>query len=143
MSIDQEFLCKFVGERLKRKRSRVPMTQLELANKVNLSRASIANIEAGQQNAPLNVLYEICLVLKLEPADLFPTLEQIQCSSSEVAAHIAQAMTGEGKTLAAQALNRYSRSIQGEINVDNAQLGNQSREASDPDMGPSQISHTG
>lgn len=53
------------------------MTQLELARQVDLSRTSVANIEAGNQNAPIHVLYEMCLILQLKPADLFPEIEGI------------------------------------------------------------------
>lgn len=51
------------------------MTQMELAQKTTLSRASIANIERGQQNVGLHHLYSIANALGVtEISDLLPPL---------------------------------------------------------------------
>ncbi len=51
------------------------MTQLELAQKTGLSRASIANIERGQQNVGLHHLYSIAHALEVAAiSDLLPPL---------------------------------------------------------------------
>ena len=58
-----------------RRRQQDNMTQMELARKTGLSRASIANIERGQQNVGLHHLYSIANALEVsEVSDLLPPL---------------------------------------------------------------------
>jgi len=61
------------GRRLAAKRRDSRLTQAELAKRVDLSRASIANIERGQQNLPLHQAYKLAEALGLnDPHDLLP-----------------------------------------------------------------------
>lgn len=61
------------GRRLSAKRRDAGLTQAELAKRVDLSRASIANIERGQQNLPLHQAYRLAEALGLhDPHDLLP-----------------------------------------------------------------------
>jgi len=48
------------------------MGQQALASAVGVSRASIANIERGHHRVQLHVLYNIAMVLDVEPHDLMP-----------------------------------------------------------------------
>ena len=58
-----------------RRKQQDNMTQLELAQKTGLSRASIANIERGQQNVGLHHLYSIANALEMSlVSDLLPPL---------------------------------------------------------------------
>ena len=58
-----------------RRKQQENMTQMELAQKTGLSRASIANIERGQQNVGLHHLYSIANALEVsEISDLLPPL---------------------------------------------------------------------
>ena len=109
MLIDQISLYKFIGKRLQAKRAHLGMTQSELAQQVKLSRTSIANIEAGNQNAPLHVIYEIALSLGLKSSELFPSLEEIT-SPIEVGEAIAQQMAGVGSDKAANVVRNLVRS---------------------------------
>ena len=58
-----------------RRKQQGNMTQLDLAQKTGLSRASIANIERGQQNVGLHHLYSIANALEVASvSDLLPPL---------------------------------------------------------------------
>ena len=117
MPIQPDNLYKLLGSRIKFQRSQHGMTQIQLSKELGLSRTSIANIEAGQQNAPLHVLYDICLVLKLQLKDLLPNLEEIYRSPTEVANVFVQEMESEqtNLNLAASALSKALRSRAKEI----------------------------
>lgn len=108
MPIDHDSLYAQIGKRIQRKRASLGLTQLELAKDVGLSRTSVANIEAGNQNAPVHVLYEICVVLQLRPADIFPEIDGIR-SSIVVGDSIANELGG----IAGNLLRSLVRSPQG------------------------------
>ena len=71
-----------LGRRIRQRREAKGLKQEELAARAVISRSSIANIERGQQQAPVHVLFAIAGVLDLELADLLP-------SGAEVAARVA------------------------------------------------------
>lgn len=62
-----------LGVRVRRRREALGKTQEELAGEVGISRSSIANIERGQQHAPVHVLLGLAESLKLEMGALLPT----------------------------------------------------------------------
>jgi transcriptional regulator with XRE-family HTH domain len=99
MPIQPDALYKLLGKRIKLQRSRQGWTQIQLAKELGLSRTSIANIEAGHQNTPLHVLYDVCLALKLQLKDLLPNLEEIYRSPKEVADVFVQEMESESTNL--------------------------------------------
>lgn len=71
----------FVGKRvaqLRRTRVRPILTQRELAEKIGLTRASIANIEAGRQRLSLEVIWRIGLAFDLDPGQLLPSREEFE-----------------------------------------------------------------
>jgi transcriptional regulator with XRE-family HTH domain len=55
-----------------RGRTKPTMTQAQLAAAVDMTRSSIANLEAGRQRIPLHVLVWIAEVLGIEPSALLP-----------------------------------------------------------------------
>lgn len=79
MSVDAERLYRIVGERIRRSRGRIKgMSQAKLASKLGISRASIVNIEAGRQRAPLHLLWEIAEHLETELYLLVPRQREYQ-----------------------------------------------------------------
>lgn len=67
-------LYKAIGRRIREARERgVPkVSQAKLAQYLAISRASIVNIEAGRQHAPLHVLWQIAEKLDIELSMLIP-----------------------------------------------------------------------
>jgi DNA-binding XRE family transcriptional regulator len=79
--IDEKRLYATLGERIRRAREAYPtgrMTQAGLAEAIGLERTSITNIEKGNQKIPLQVLYRICEVLKLQLAEILPSLAEVK-----------------------------------------------------------------
>ncbi len=67
-------LFRLLGERIRAARERRPekLSQVALATKLGVSRASIVNIESGRQHASLPLLWRITQALEIELADLIP-----------------------------------------------------------------------
>ncbi len=59
------------GEAVKNARFDLGLTQQELADKLKLSRGSIANIETGRQRVLLSDVLDFAKALKLKPIALF------------------------------------------------------------------------
>jgi DNA-binding XRE family transcriptional regulator len=57
------------GRAVALRRAKLDMTQAQLAGRFGLSRASIANIEAGRQNVLLHHACDIAATLRLEHVD--------------------------------------------------------------------------
>lgn len=73
-TVEPRDLYLLFGKRVAHARVRAEMTQQDLGNKVQLSRASIANIEAGRQRIVLHQAIEISEALSLASvAELLPT----------------------------------------------------------------------
>ena len=65
-----------LGKLVQRKRKELEFTQSELATKLGMSRASLANIETGRQKVLVHHLYKFAEVLKLKPSDFLPTYQE-------------------------------------------------------------------
>ncbi len=63
---------KLVSAKLKNRRLELELTQEDVVMRTDLTRTSLANIEAGRQNPPLHVIYQLCEVLDMEPKDILP-----------------------------------------------------------------------
>jgi transcriptional regulator with XRE-family HTH domain len=70
-----------VGRRLRRARTAAELTQQELADQVELSRGSVANIEAGRQQFPLHHLVLFARALNVRPESLLPSAELLEDES--------------------------------------------------------------
>jgi transcriptional regulator with XRE-family HTH domain len=70
MAIDPRY--ELFGEAMAFRRRQLKLKQSELAGRVGLSRASIANIECGRQNVQLHHAYDIAAALGVQVADLLP-----------------------------------------------------------------------
>lgn len=66
-------LYRGLGERIARLRKTLDLTQEALGGRVNMSRATIASMEAGRQRVTLDQLYELASALELgDLSDLIP-----------------------------------------------------------------------
>ena len=71
--MDEARIYRGFGQRLAALRTELQMTQAELAQRVQLSRASIANIERGEQRFLLHYAYTLAAALGLRDVrDLLP-----------------------------------------------------------------------
>ena len=77
MDIDEEGLYIHIGSKVQARRQDLGFSQKWVADRVGVTRASVANIESGLQRAPLHLLYRICLALQLEVDSILPSLDEI------------------------------------------------------------------
>lgn len=70
--VDSRWLYREVGARIKSRRRHLRWTQERLAQRLGLSRASLANIEIGRQKVLLHRLYHIAATLDVAIVDLLP-----------------------------------------------------------------------
>lgn len=80
-----------LGEQIKALRIKKKMTQDELANKLNTTKAAISRYESGQRQPKLEVLTEIALILEANPDELFGLYfqaEKAQANADTAAAYL-------------------------------------------------------
>lgn len=77
MKTNEILLYQKLGQRIRRKRELAKLTQAQLAERVDVLRTSITNIEAGRQKAPLHLIYELCAVLQVDIRDVLPPLNEL------------------------------------------------------------------
>ncbi len=77
MQIEKERLYEMIGTRVRSRRMLGHLTQSQLAQAVGVLRTTISNIESGRQQAPLDVLYNICAVLKCDIGALLPSVGEL------------------------------------------------------------------
>ncbi len=65
-------IYKNVGERIRKLRKKVELSQLQLAEKSKMDLTSISEIESGLRNPSLKTLHKIALALKVPLKDLIP-----------------------------------------------------------------------
>lgn len=65
----------YIGDRIKSLRDDAGLSQLEVSNKLGISRASLANYEVGKQRIQTDDLYRLAAVLGVGPKDLLPDKE--------------------------------------------------------------------
>lgn len=68
----QQRLYQLLGENVKKYRNQNGLTQEQLANKIDLTRTSVVNIEQGRQHPPLHLLLQIAKVLDVGLETLVP-----------------------------------------------------------------------
>src|SRR6266404_2460079 len=87
------------GEAVAKRRKRLEMTQAELAAKVGMSRASLANIERGRQNVLLHHAYSLASALDfVSVADLLPSMQRKNVARTVNIALSDKTVTERGKT---------------------------------------------
>lgn len=72
MSFDRDGFDKEVGLLLQVARKRRGMTQEDLASEIGVGRASYANLEAGRQRVPLDIVWRAAVVLGVSISALVP-----------------------------------------------------------------------
>lgn len=70
--VDSENFYASLGQRIREERIRHGLTQKDLADKVDLTRTSVTNIELGRQKLLIHTLVEIAEALDLAPSTLLP-----------------------------------------------------------------------
>ncbi len=89
------------GEAMATRRKKLKLNQAELASRVGLSRASIANIERGRQNVLLHHACDIAAALGLSqvgdllPVEAKPTLEDQSLALSHAVSSKAKAQISD------------------------------------------------
>jgi transcriptional regulator with XRE-family HTH domain len=75
-----------VGQKIRaaRDRSTPRLSQDRLAKRLGISRASIVNIEAGRQHAPLDLLWKIAQLLDIELTMLIPQRSELLATDNVV-----------------------------------------------------------
>jgi transcriptional regulator with XRE-family HTH domain len=76
---DFEELYRELGRRIRqaRERNSEGLSQDALAKQLGISRASVVNIEAGRQRAPLHLLWQIAQLLETDLTSLIPRNEEL------------------------------------------------------------------
>lgn len=77
-----ELLYQHIGTTIKQKRKKLEWTQEELARRMAMSRAALANIETGRQNVLVHQLYGFATALGLRIEDLLPQADNVDIASS-------------------------------------------------------------
>ena len=79
-ALDEETLAKrlqevvaFIGQQVKIARTRLALTQSQIAQRANTTANQIFLIEAGRSNMTIKSLISLALILELEPGDLLPS----------------------------------------------------------------------
>jgi len=72
-----DWLYRESGRLVAGKRKQLKLTQSALAKQLHMSRASIANIEAGKQRMQLHLLFKLAKELKASPYDLVPSMAAV------------------------------------------------------------------
>lgn len=82
-AMDSSLLRKYLGERIKSRRNQLGMKQKDLASRMGVSRATLANVETGRQNMLLHHLYLYAEELELDVTDLLPDPADLQSPVKE------------------------------------------------------------
>ncbi len=79
MSEFKNVLYSMIGGKIKSLRIKKGLKQTELSDKIpNIGRTSISNIEKGNQQPPLHILYLICRELDVDIHSILPAYSEVQ-----------------------------------------------------------------
>jgi transcriptional regulator with XRE-family HTH domain len=82
--MQQKQLYRRVGTLLRERRKTRLLTQEALSQQMKISRAALANIEAGRQQVLVHQLYAAALALDCPVASLLPTPDELASSHSDL-----------------------------------------------------------
>ena len=80
---DFDEVYRVLGRKVRQMREVQRLSQDQLAQRLGISRASMVNIEAGRQRAPLHLLWQIAEVLHSKLIDMIPTPEDVAVRSNQ------------------------------------------------------------
>lgn len=75
--MDYEQFYLELGRRLRQARTAARLTQAELADRANMTRPALANIERGEQRMAAHQLVAVATALGIEPATLLPKADSL------------------------------------------------------------------
>ena len=74
-TIDKKLIRKVVGKNIRALREKAGLTQKELSEMCDISRASVVNIEQGRQNIVPVQIYSFAFSLKCRITEILPEME--------------------------------------------------------------------
>ena len=81
---DSKKLYELVGRNLARRRREAKLSQTQLAQRCDLTRGSIANIECGNQHPTLHTLLSLARALQVDMRSFFPSPDDLQVNESSI-----------------------------------------------------------
>ncbi len=81
-------LYEVLGQRVRQVRERQQLKQEDLATRVGMSRATITQVENGQQKVHLQSLYLIAAALGAAIADILPTVGELSSPDRDILARV-------------------------------------------------------
>jgi len=81
-------LYEVLGQRVRQARERQQLKQEDLATRVGMSRATITQVENGQQKVHLQSLYLIAAALGAAIADILPTVGELSSPDRDILARV-------------------------------------------------------
>jgi transcriptional regulator with XRE-family HTH domain len=118
---DVEDLYRELGRKLRQAREAQGLSQEKLARQLGVSRASVVNIEAGRQRAPLHLLWQFSDALGTDLTLLIPRREELLLSSEEISLdqdmikQIKDAAQGDAETI--KVLTRFVSKLKATIEL--------------------------
>ena len=82
VALDTNIFYKEIGRRVKKVREARKMTQAALAERLDMTRTSITNIEKGEQKILIHTMVEIAQALRISLSSLLP--EQYETREEEI-----------------------------------------------------------
>lgn len=100
----EDEIYRLLGARIAMRRSELNLSQAGLALRVNMSRASVANVEAGRQRLPLHQVYRFLQALRLNNISaLLPAPPHVSSTpDDEISLDMRKATKGLSDTAKAQ-----------------------------------------
>src|ERR1700730_6769629 len=80
-NMTQEPIYKPLGGMIRQRRRRLELPQAELARRLGISRATLANIETGRQRVLVHHVYAFAEALDIKPGDLLPQVNKTGLAS--------------------------------------------------------------
>lgn len=95
---EQKDLYQKLGSRIKDLREKANLKQGAFAELLNLTRASIVNIEKGRQRPPIHLLWDVSRILKVDVIEILPNQSKPDDISKDWKAAINNTAKGDNET---------------------------------------------